>query len=287
MKIQDKMLPDYIMGHHQAKTDSFYYQIAKISSLTNKIELKFDRETGQQGVYVDNIDNPMLKALISNDTGMQVFLGCIDLYKKNDRKNYVFSTPLIQALKKVGKTKLNTDFLPSELYGFMRFPCGVQDGYGSLVNDAFFAIREHDGGKTMVCSWVSSDEGLGHQNYIFKDGEDIYQNEQVKSDNEFLGFILNAIIYAAKSEESVNELVNEYKGSQKAQARQRSIGTHLPFVRLGEQFKEVKFDPTYKTDEWSVAPHYRLQPCGPGRENIKLTFIQGHTRRRSEDKLEK
>lgn len=86
---------------------------------------------------------------------------------------------------------------------------------------------------------------------------------------------LNGVIYICNNSEEMDEKLNSFAEKKSKIETQMKIYTEKPYVELGSDFIYLRL---IKEGESDVRGHYRWQPCGEGRRQVKLTFVKPHVR---------
>lgn len=227
-----------------------------------------------------------LAQVLSENIGIQRLL--IDMfYYKECGKNYYLSKSLVEVMKSTKLENVKVSSLPNKGSYQIKLATPIKDTTGALVEDIFVTLVPREGGGTHFnCAWVENASGVGHAYYCLNDGKSLIETIEhygYKNSKEamypFMSFILNSIIYIESTRDMFLEEKNDFSGLRElARTRERATYSTLPFYKFDI---DVEFVRLITTTEFGVSGHFRWQPCGVGREQVKLTFVRPHTRSRT------
>ena len=153
----------------------------------------------------------------------------------------------------------------------------ISDGSGSaglIIIAPIYKDKVWDG-RYVECFWAM------HKEKIIEDIRDDFKTNSEYDLKEFLLYTLKCLVYINSAEP---DLVNttapvcEKKNPAKRRKFYKSICPYN-ITNIGYAFHGR----TYSIDETSVVGHYRWQPCGPEKSQVKLIWIDEHSRTYGKD----
>ena len=152
----------------------------------------------------------------------------------------------------------------------------ISDGSGSeglIIIAPIYKDKVWDG-RYVECFWAMNDK-------VIEDIPDDFKTNSEYDLKEFLLYTLKCLVYINSAEP---DLVNttapvcEKKNPAKRRKFYKSICPYN-ITNIGYAFHGR----TYSIDETSVVGHYRWQPCGPEKSQVKLIWIDEHSRTYGKD----
>lgn len=223
------------------------------------------------------------------------------LGKLEDKPKYVISEELQKAL---GRTKLNvkSDSLPSDLHCYIEYPSLKSISGGIIKFVCAKIVQDYEGKRLLHISVTSEIEGhpllygyslilergksmeecfqltIEHEKkesfngrYL---GNDIKEGEvELNSKNSFR-VILNTLIYVACSKDDFQKFIPK-KPKMFNLKKKRTPRPRYELFYVGYNYSKVILQ---NSTECSVRGHFRWQPCGKGRKEVKLIYINPHSR---------
>lgn len=253
-----------------------------VEEITDFFKKRKDEE-GAEEVINDFFNDGFLKTAVADYSYF---------YKNKKRKNYIFSSPLTKALAEA-EINHDTSILKEDKCFYFEMP--IEDEsielkcvYGFLANlntaiilsitlfvfdkklkaHRVFDLSLDLGNKDLKTAFEEKMRG-GLINHLY--GKDSLEY----GSNSFYRTVLNGIIYIFNNCEEMNEKVNEFANKASKNETQKKIYTEKPYVELGKNFVYLRLT---KEEEVSVRGHFRWQPCGEGRAQVKLTYVKPHSR---------
>lgn len=292
--MQHILLPDYFKNDIKCKYENVD-EFAYVFKLINSPE--FGMSLGRDSlIFKENYLPKFVEDIIESLPSTVLALMCmIKNYIDNNGTNYVVSENLSVALSD-SKLDLKHSYFPEKFNDFIYIPnfkLKKSDGEYLTVIGTFVSIEEDIFQASMV--WDPKDSGqVGLASLIFRiNRKELHKKIPTKfeyldgkkgtndhSDLESCADViyrqlLNAITYISNTNEPLNEEINKFPSKASKQIAQKKIYTSLPFIRVGVNFNLPK---QYSVDHSVVSGHYRWQPYGEGREQVKLIYIDPHFR---------
>lgn len=230
--------------------------------------------------------------VMSNQALRMTLVDYSKCYNDSTRKNYIFSHNLTEALSKT-KIEQDTTIFQEERSFYFEMPSLTDSdlqvfciyGFTIKVGDRFMLIIYLFVKHKLV--WRTIDftfqiqEGQSlaseFERIMIGDTLDEFHNSSKINykDVSIYRTILNGIIYIYNNCEEMDEKLNEFSSKKSKLEVQAKIYTSKPFVELGSNFTFLKM---IKDQEVDVRGHFRWQPCGEKRQQVKLIYISPHNR---------
>ena len=235
----------------------------------------------------------------NNDQRLAV---CYKNFKKHNGKYYVLGKHLPKCLAKV-----SVDISPNllkDFVGYLEIP-NLTNAQGDKILFAFVSIvtigeyrhliiatsdenLHTDSIRGVLKPDVSIAEFLSKFKIVDEDGKvDIgndtgiikdVRNYENKEKPSVLRTILNAVLFIQQPDADMVLHRNKFDKKRSKMITQKKIYSSLPIHFVGPNFGRLVLE---GTKQYGVSGHFRWQPCGPERSQIKLTFVKPHTRSKS------
>ncbi|MBY0413723.1 MAG: hypothetical protein K2Q18_06140 [Bdellovibrionales bacterium] len=224
-----------------------------------------------------------------------IFMALVDyskFYNDPTRKNYVFSRNLTEALAQT-KIEQDTTIFTEERAFYFEMPETKDEslelqcvyGFTIQVGERFmlvvYMLVKHENRWRTVDFTLQIHEGqsLSDEFKRVMTGQlmdEIYPSSTIRYDHETIyRTIINGIIYIYNNCEDMTQMINEFASKASKLETQKKIYTSKPFVELGKNFEILRL---MKEESIGVRGHFRWQPCGVGRMQVKLTYVKPHSR---------
>jgi hypothetical protein len=224
-----------------------------------------------------------------------VFMALVDyskFYNDSTRKNYVFSKNLTEALSQT-KIEQDTTIFTEERAFYFEMP---ETRDASLELQCVYGFTIQVGERFMLIVYMLVKQGSRWRTIDFtlqiqegqslsdefkrvisgKIMDEIYPSTSIRYDLETIyRTIINGIIYIYNNCEDMTQKINEFASKASKLETQKKIYTSKPFVELGKNFEILRL---MKEESIGVRGHFRWQPCGVGRMQVKLTYVKPHSR---------
>jgi hypothetical protein len=235
------------------------------------------------------------KALDQQDQGTLNVIKVFSQYQKGGSKNYVATEGLTEVLKRtIGDLKM--DYLPENFSAFLYAP-GLNYGIAAVLG-AFVSIFNN---KITIVGFNEKKEKVKRENSHFawdivikkergKTLKDAFGDfENIVEDNarilidecddkdpnaRLTIFFLQIVAFISNQGFELQEELNEFSTKRSKRDAEKKLFTSLPYVVVGKDYHGRKFS----VDGTAVSGHFRWQPCGTQRSQVKLVFVKPHER---------
>ena len=248
---------------------------------------------------------------LSGDKSAKAMLWNIKEHSKK-KKTYYVSSNLWDVLGTM-KSEIKLGMLPTEFVAYFAFKPGFKDMEGYGVEGVFVALITRDGEASISTSWLSSDGGVNFATAILNRGNPEWENRPLKDaydsmdytirenksstitpgeeakgkHNMFALRMLSLVVYASKTTEEKKEYIPNFSGSAMAQKLQaKNLSGHTISI-LGNDIELLSLPANYTANSWESSPYWCMKPCGPGLNNVKLTYVKGCMKERNSDLTKK
>lgn len=301
--MQQLLAVDYLLGHQPKRETNFLFTIkhlAMVAPMFERFVVEKDNSLDWGLTLINQTrEGHAFKDVMGKDPSFAAAIGEVSVYlnSKSNRKNYLVSKNLAEVLQEV-PPNIKASYLPEEMTAYFEIP-NLFDEDGDEI--AYLIVSVHTVGniKSIFAFYqVKNSDQIGHINFVFSDSS-MKIKDAVESDtrhgirhygpmgdnkgksyskvvSQWLLTLCNAIVYATGSDKEYKEEINTFAPQIKKQNIQKKIYSSQPFVRLGEDVRRVILN--RGTRETTVRGHFRWQPYGPEREQVKLIFIDEHSR---------
>jgi len=216
------------------------------------------------------------------------------LFNQRPKKNYVFSKNLTSALSETKIEKACS--LGLEERGFYFEMPGVNQNGTQLICTYGYTMRvPSDGSSLLVIQNVIKHNGyyrtfvvsfaMNHARLLSDQFEEYMRGKYVEEffGTEKVGYdspslirtVLNGVVYIFNNSEEMTEKINQFSTKKSKLETEKKIFTQKPYVELGGSFEFLRL---IQEGTVGVRGHYRWQPCGEGRREVKLTYVRPHSK---------
>lgn len=264
------MIPDYLDGSRKTTHDAYIHmgimsscQEYKENKLYSNWDLLPDTHKRYKDFYIKFLGEHRNASMMS----------ILALYKNNPI-NYVLSNPLTECFKKT-KANLTKYSLPEKFNAYIEFD-NVRDFAGfdiagcfvNIVNDLIFVayFSHKQNGKKIPA--------VRYNVHAVCTTDCVDLDDACKEDLEFSRVIINTILYInSKGASLVNEQ-NQFSTKRSKRDFEQKQFTPKNWIHVGKDFftKHLPRGPL-TCGAFNVRGHWRWQPCGPGRANHELIYI--------------
>lgn len=299
--MQQLLLPDYLDGSVEIDENKNIFMVALkqvtacypyiIESSNLSVGIEFPED-----VYHENRENCInIKKILNTEPAL---LTMVRIYRNyvNEKKNYIFSSGLVEALKNTS-TDIKVSHLPRYFCGYIVMP-NLRDNDGEKIEGVFILIKNN----VVYCSGLVNRANGTMINFIFEldradtvsDVAKLYNYSVRHKDGVYLdidntpGFlidyqrtVLNGIMYICSTDADLKYRVNNFSTKKKKLNVQKKIYTSSPFTVVGEDFS-IYVNKEMKNNVY-VRPHWRWQACGPRYSMHKLVYVKEYTKNKRDN----
>lgn len=312
--MQHLLAIDRLDGSVPARTDfeSFYQEIFKAFSAMPLTRLHADMESRRIDSVVDGriwhqriMENvrpdvrPVALQGIQSDDRIQKISTDIAIYNSKDSRNIIFNRDLSDTLSSLS-VDVGVEAFP-QINAYLEIP-NLYDEDGDKIEFLFVHLLEEGGLKILSMHGMTDSRHVlggryeliagskfsdamydtnseGHVVGEYVNG--VFQQRRTKSkghdltDKNWVRTVVNCLLYLSNPDENLKTQTNTFATKKKKAETQKKIYTQKPFIRVGDDFQRTVL---MKETEFGVRGHFRWQPCGPQRSQVKLTLVKPHKR---------
>lgn len=237
--------------------------------------------------------------------------------KKEDRKIYVIQKDFFSKFKELDLAELCFKHLPKSLTGYIELPEVIYDNEGMEIKGFFFYIGNVKDAinplwrpnqlkpypvSDSIVGFSYSDPTMAINAFSWthipvdeniKIMESYKEVKRVTADfsgetheithdyPKYLAIMYNLLTYLNTGEPDIRTFRNKLRYQSPTSKKPIKADKHLSnanIVQVGFSYKKERL---HHTDEWYVLPFMRWQRCGVGLSDVKLVYVRGHTKKRT------